>query len=338
MRVLVTGMTKQHIGGGNQIGYEPVADLFARAFELLGNDVDHRRAVIGEDLTGYGLVVVGVVPPLSVATNYLHSALWVIHECERTGVPLMFFVDDWQFTSITSKLGTVSRDANHLTKPFFAGRPDHEWALANVGLEMAVVHRLLEKDWPATLIPAFTWGDHTVLRSRLPRATGFVIDPSVLARAYPVEWPEQRERRWVLGTVSDQRGWLETVRGAWPVEHVGGRASKAARSVPEAELVQLYADSCGVLSPPYTATLGTGWWRNRFVHAARTRAVLLADPREAPRLGDAYCGYGVEVIEAMTDPQLVELAAWQCRTLQMHQMTPGEIGEQLQRAVEWASA
>lgn len=326
---MLTGMTKQHVGGGTQLGYEPVADLIAKAFTLAGHDVAHARAVIGERLTGYDLVVVGVVPPLSVATNYLHSALWTIHHCESAGVPLAFFVDDWQFTSIRSKLGTVSRDANHLTKPFFAGRPDHDWALANVDVEMGVVNRLLNEEWPPVIIPAFRWGDFNVLRSRLPMApSSWILDPSHLARPYAVTHPVERKRQWVLGTVSDQRAWLEKVRGTWPVEHVGGRASKAARSLKEAELAQLYADSRGVLSPPYSAILGTGWWRNRFVYAARTRSILLCDPREAPQLGGAYDGtIEPHTIEAMSDGELDRLAEWQAQSLLAYQMPADEIVE-----------
>lgn len=338
MRVLVTGMTKQHVGGGTQLKYEPVADLVAKGIKLLLHDVDHRRVNIGEDLTEYDLVVVGIVPPLSVATNYLHSALWTIWECERLHVPLAFFVDDWQFPSITSKLGTVSRDSGHLTKPFFAGRPDHQWAVDNVGVEMAVVDRLLNRDWPATIIPAFTWGDHEVLTSRLPRAPHtFVFDPSVLARPYEVTQrpPSERARRWVLGTVSDQRKWLETVKGDWPVEHFGGRASKAAQGLSEADLVQMYAFSWGVMSPPYSAILGTGWWRNRLVYAARTHSVLLCDRREAPQLGDAY-QLNTVMVEELDDERLRELGDWQARELLTRQMTPGEIGDVLNRAVQQA--
>lgn len=323
MKILVTGMTGQQCGTGTRLDYEPVADLFVKALIAAGHAVWHRDispGPVGEKtLDHFDVVFVGIVPPLSIASKHLHGALWTIAEAERRHLPLAFFLDDWAFPSLITKLGTCSRGPHHLVKPFFASRPNHEWAVAHLSELHAVIDRLLYLEWAPTVIPAFTWGDHSILGNRLPMAHQIeYVDPSSFARPYPITQPESRTRRWVLGTVSDQRGWLEKLQLTWPVWYIGSKSSKASESLKEPQLVQAYADNRGVLSPPYPRILGTGWWRNRFVYAASTRSILYCDPREAP-FSQAYNVPDLRV-EEMNDAELDEVADWQTTELHRRQM------------------
>lgn len=186
---------------------------------------------------------------------------------------------------------------------------------------MAVVQRLLHEPWGPTLLPAFSWGAHQKLRDLLPVAPDVTfVDPSVLAREYPIEpaRPAERRREWVLGTVSNQTAWLTDLGLTWPVDHLGTKTARAPIAVPEANLVARYGNAWGVLSPPYKRILGTGWWRNRFVYAMRAGAILLCDPAEAAALGPAYTLSSVDVenatmqsLEVRVEAQREAFLAWQ---------------------------
>jgi hypothetical protein len=313
MKILATGVTKQQCGYGTALGYEPVADLFVRALTLAGHEVDHRYTAPGDDLGQYDAVLVGVVPFFSIASNNLYAALDVIRRTEAAGKPLMTFIDDWGFTRLMSNINTHLRypPEGQLTKPFFKGRLHYDWAVEHTDELMALIQRLQTEDWAPTLIPAFSWGDHAKMGDLLPIISDKVfVDVSPLARSYPVEWLDGRRREWVLGTVSNQTGWLAKLNLGWDTRHLGTKTSRAPEKLLEKDLVQLYAESWGVLSPPYKSILGTGWWRNRVVYAMRTGAILLSDPAEMPQLGDPYTMLPA-AIEAMTDSELHELASAQ---------------------------
>lgn len=340
MRILVTGMTNQQAGEGTQLKYEPVADLFVKALRHQGHKVAHTALTAGDDigLEMFEAIFVGIVPPLSIASKYLYQALHAIAYAEKNGVPLVLYLDDWAFPTLITKLGTCSRGPHHLVKPFFARRPDHAWAVDHLSALAAVIDRLLEKEWPPTIIPAFTWGDHDVLAKRLPQARStYFVDPSSFAREYEVTYPEIRDHRWVLGTVSDQREWLEKLELSWPVRYIGSRSSKAPERLSEAQLVQVYAENRGVLSPPYHRILGTGWWRNRLVYAARTRSILLGDFRDYVDLGDAYA-HMPRFIETLSDAALDELANYQREELFKRQASADEaaavVGTALDEAMD----
>lgn len=330
----MTGTTKQQVGGGTVLGYEPVADLFVKGLRLAGYEVEHRKTVIGEDLSSYDAVLVGLVPFFSIASNQLYHALDVIERAEKNGQPLLFFVDDWAFSRVVANLNTHIRMPWQLTKDFFKGRASYDWACSRKAELQVIVERMRHRPWPATLIPAFTWGDHAKLVKGVEMITEpYCIDVSAFAMEYPLTFPPTRGRRWVLGTISDQRKWMDSLSLSWEINHLGTRASKAPEKMPESQLVQLYADSWGVLSPPYKQILGTGWWRNRAVYAARAGAILLADPGEMPQLGEAYQLKPAEV-EAMTDTELCSLAAAQREALFSRQASQGQVAAQLDAIVK----
>lgn len=334
MRLLVTGTTKQQVGGGTTLCYEPVADLFVKGLRLAGYEVEHRKTTIGEDLAPYDAVLVGLVPFFSIASNQLYHALDVIERAEKSGHPLLFFVDDWAFPRLVANLNTHIRHPWQLTKEFFSGRASYDWACSRKAELQVLVERMRYQPWAPTLVPAFTWGDHQKLTGEVEMMTEpYYVDVSSLAVEYPLTFPETRERRWVLGTVSDQRKWMDSLNLSWEVNHLGTRASKAPEKMPESQLVQLYAESWGVLSPPYKRILGTGWWRNRAVYAARAGAILLADSGEMPQLGEPYQLKPAEV-EAMSDTELCSLAAAQRQALFSAQPSASQVAAQLDSIVQ----
>jgi hypothetical protein len=311
MRILFTGMTSQQCGSGTQLDYEPVADLLVKALRHSGHAVDQRPydATVF-DAESYDHVVVGLVPPLSIAGKYVNNALFAIYHAEQNGTPLTFFVDDWRFPRLVTNLGTCERMPEQLVKPFFSSRAFHELSKLEWNHEILqkVITRLKDETWPPAIIPAYGWGDHDKLASKLPRLNRVrFIDPTAFCRTYEIPTVDERKREWILGTVSDQRGWVEKLGATWPVRYLGSRSSKAEEKLKEADLVSAYGGSWGVLSPYYSQVAGTGWWRNRFVYAAAADAVLWCDQREAPKLGESFM-MPIKVTESATERELHELA------------------------------
>lgn len=316
MKILFTGSTAQQCGSGTQLDYEPVADLFVKALRHGGHVVDQRPYdIVNDEAAEYDHVVVGLIPALSIAGKHVNSALMAIHDAESHNVPLTIFVDDWRFPRLVTNLGTCERMPHQLVKPFFANRAHHELSKLpeNHAILQGVITRLKDEKWPPTVIPAYSWGDHEKLASKLPQLNVVsFIDPTLFCREYEIELvePSRRRREWVLGTVSDQRTWVENLDPAWSVRYLGSRSSKAEEKLKEADLVSAYGQSWGVLSPYYSQVAGTGWWRNRFVYAAAAGAVLHCDPREVPRLAGAY-GLPIGDVEKLGDRELNDLATFQ---------------------------
>jgi hypothetical protein len=338
MKILVTGITKQQCGGGTALGYEPVSDLYVKALRKAGAEVEHRQWQLGEDPTEYDALMIGQVPFFSIASNSLYHALDAIASAEEQGVPWLTYLDDWRFTQLFSNLATHLRHPHQLTKPFFKSRVSYDWACQPEVTErlMRVTQRLAESAWPITIVPAFTWGDHSIFSKRLTMSPEVICaDVSPFATRYEIPYRDInfRKKAWVLGTVSNQLAWLESLELKWPLDHIGTKTSRAPVKMPEPELVARYGENWGVLSPPYKAILGSGWWRNRFVYAARAGAILYCDPGEAADLGDAYSLLSIHEIEQLTSQELNEISIEQSKAFFERQADASETAELLHDAV-----
>jgi hypothetical protein len=334
----MTGYTAQHIGSTRKlVKYGAVADLFADILRAGGCEVEHRRAMPDEDISDYDLVVCGQIALCALGSTYAYGALDAVARARENGCGLMFYIDDWQVHNIVSNLKTVCKDSNRLVRESLGtARVDLEWARANVDRIFPVAEALLNRPWPTTLVPKFTWGDGNKVVKGLTSRDWVWTDLSPFAEEFNTEIPsdDEREVQWVLGVLSDQRKWLEKMNLSWPVHYVGSRTSKAEQKLTEKELVDLYAKSWGVLSPKYPHA-GSGWWRNRFVYTARTKSIMLADPAEVAALGDPYLVKAPD-IEAMNKQQLRELADAQHQAFFSTQATKDQVIETVMSAVKRA--
>lgn len=344
MKVLISGSTSQQIGNGTRLGYGPVIDLFAAAIRDAGADVEHRRLVPEEDINDYDCLLIGMAPFNGLNATYLYGMLDAIRRARASKVGLVLYVDDWQIPLLKTGIRTQIRQPERLAREAIrTARRDLDWGMAHLDELMTVVHAFNDRPWPTTLAPKFEWGNADGLFEKLPTRKRITIDPSAYAVEYPTQLRPDAERygAWVLGILSDQRAWVEKLGLSWPVSYVGGKKSKADAPMKEIDLVQRYADCWGVLSPPYKALNGTGWWRNRYVYAARTGAVLLGDPAEVGLIGDAYLTTP-DVVESLGVPQLRELADAQRAQLESWQWSKERVRDtimaELKLAVEEARA
>lgn len=336
----MTGITRLECGLQPQLRYISNAELFATALREAGCEVDHKPIMPGDDLSGYDVAFVGLGPFLSITADRLYGALYTIGHAARQGCALAIYMDDWNFTRTLSNLRTIRNTGiRQLTKELFNTRHGYDWVVDNQEEVFDLCLKLLNTPWPTTVIPATTWGDLTKMASEVPTSRFVHVDPSVVAETYhdiPTIAPADKERRWVLGVLKDERKWLDSLNLNWDVTYSGGVASKATERHKEADLVKLYARSWGVLSPPHIRVLGTGWWRYRFTAARVANSILLCDPREMPKLGPAF-SIAPRAIEDMSTTELTALAADQARIYDSWKMPMGTVTDRLMDVMRTAT-
>lgn len=328
MRILITGTSPMQCGRTNRYHYGNILDLYARALREGGHTVDHRVWTPGDDLTIYDVAIVGLVPFNSIAARHVYTVCDVIYRARSSNVGLLFAVDDYNFKKIKIAASSLSKDVATRLFTTIKGRTDREWG-ETAGLPMieACVTALATRVWPTTIIPAFTWGDHDKL-DHVPASNTIYVDPTAIQLDDYATLPRaaddaSRRREWMLGTLSDQRPWLETLGLEWPVTYVGSKPSHAEMTVKEPELVAQLGQMWGSLSFPQRHS-GGGWYRCRFVYSATAHAVLCADPAEVAPLGGPYL-VGPHEVEQLTDAQLATLAADQRQHLFSHSPSRQEL-------------
>lgn len=309
LSILVTGMTTLATGGTGPLALCSFARLLVEALRDCGHAVDHRPPEEGEDLSGYDVVLVGLITPLGAA-KWLFPALDVIGRARASGCALGFYLDDWKLTAVKTNLKFVRNHLDWIDGPRQGSLVSQPWASEHPDQVACVLDALLDRPWPSTLIPKFSWGDGGRILTAAKIGAGGVhfLDPSSYVPTHAVATPSTRAREWVNAALTKpskaQQQWLRRFR--WPVVDLGVKRQGQPQLV-EPLLVQRYADARGVISRPYPHK-GSGWWRDRFVFAAQAGAVLYADPAEVADLGGPYA-VPLAQIEAMSDAELDQLGA-----------------------------
>lgn len=311
-RILQTGISNQHVGGKTRFKYDPVAKLYRDMTAHAGYEVEQRKIVPGgEDITQYDALLFGVSPVNALSARYAYGGLYILQEARNKGVPVVFFIDDWQSHLIKSAAKTMVNDVKRMVKPLMEGaRADYEWGKANVDSFLPTLEYLALEQWPTLIMPTYRDGDLSLFKKKIPANKRMVgIDPTAFYTPYDTVIPDDsdRKREWVFGILSDQRKWMDKINEdrTWDIAHKGGKASKADEGMPEPELVQMYADSWGVLSCPYWHA-GSGWFRIRHEHTMGTRSVLYSE-RELSFMGEPF-DLSISQIEALNNAELRELA------------------------------
>jgi 2-polyprenyl-3-methyl-5-hydroxy-6-metoxy-1,4-benzoquinol methylase len=338
MKILVTGMTPTQSGRPGRFQWLIVPALFTEALRLAGHEVEHRATVPDEDLTSYDVILVGLVPPGSIAARHVYVVMDVIARARASGCGLLFYVDDWQYDKILSGCKNKHKQKHGLYNSI-QGRTFRDWAETDQGRERVALsmEALATRPWPTTIGVAYPWGDHAQLPDTPARETVFV-DPSSLAwdkinamiERDPVE-PYERQRRWILASLSRHHDWVNQQGFSWPVELIGPKHTGATYTLKEHEIVQLVRQSWGALVPPYHHA-GSGWWRPRMQYTAVAGAISLVNAEDAARLGSAFQLTRPDV-EVLPASQLTDLAWEQRKALVAQTWSKGQLVEALNSIV-----
>lgn len=336
MRILITGMTPTQCGRPGRFQWLVVPALFAEALRKAGHEVEHRACTPNEDLTPYDVILVGLVPPGSIAARHVYVTSDVICRAKASGATLMFYVDDWQYDKIMSGCRNKHKHP-HGMYTTIKGRTHRDWAETEEGRQRVALamQALATRPWPPTLSVAFPWGDHGKI-SKMPSVETIFVDPSPLCwpkinamHQYRGDqlWDEDRQRRWVLASLSNHQEWVQKQQFEWPVELIGPKQTGATYTLKEHEIVDLVSHSWGALCPPYHHA-GSGWWRPRYLYTASAGAVAHVSAEDAAYLGDAY-QLDHHQVERMTVPQLTEVQRAQTDALIQHTWSVDQLVETL---------
>jgi len=291
--VLLTGATPQQVGSPVVIGYVAISAYVRWGLEEAGYEVEQRAVVPGEawEPGRYDAVVCGLAPIRGNPARHTYGMLWARRMAREAGVPLVYYVDDWQFPKIRRE---AVGQARTIDTNFFS---DHKrMCRGNYAAAVEVTSELRSEltdwaaeaereDWAPVVYPAWSWGDASIVRETVPTRELRKFDPG--AWAYEIAEHEfmdlqsghrlpheegltgfadlkpplpPRERRWVMAVLSDQEAWLKRQGFEWPVAWYGGKGPLG--KVSEREVRRQILGSWGVLSPGYVHS-GSGWWRVR---------------------------------------------------------------------------
>jgi hypothetical protein len=206
---------------------------------------------------------------------------------------------------------------------------------------------MLEERWAQGLVaacPMYSFGDRSLVRKRMPKTMGPIeaLDPSstiynILETSNPLP-PEEKKRSWVLGALMPHDTWLEKKSPDWDVEIIGSRKLirkfGGQRLDSEADVLAFYNQHWGILSPPYPHA-GSGWWRSRFMYAARVGSILVTDKGEGAPLGDPY-KLTIKQVESMNTEELTACAKAQSDALRPHMPSYDSFVEHCNRIVNRA--
>lgn len=355
LRVLITGMSRMQAAVPTKLGVVSFGAILAEALRDTGHYVEHRPAVVGERLGGaYDVVLAGVSPTGTVGAR-VYGAWDVIGRTRAEGCALGFWLDDHKVTQVRD---TIASDVRRPTEPIvvngspslyrgarlvkdhFASRPDRAWAVDHLNELLVVGDALMERPWPTTIIPTHPWGDHDAiiraLRLNVPKPV--FVDPSAYApahRALGLPWHE-RERAWVSAALPDAKlsAWpVDRTRLTWEVRELGDTKSGQER-LTEAEVFERYQRAIGLMAMRRTRHDGSGWWRVRYTHAARTRSLVLASDADAAAMGEPFT-VPVETVEAMTPAALQDLAEAQAAAYFAREWGREQFRDYLDTVVRW---
>lgn len=323
MKILMTGMSARSVGS-TKIRYDFVSlsDIFHRALEELGHEVDRRVVRIDEsdDLQGYDRALVLVNWASSLSSMHVHEAGLAL---ARLGNRAILYIDDWRTESLGDDLD------HHVLR-------DHGWEHHTTKFRKDLYAKLTPKQidtvrgalltminqWGTRMPmigPFHWWGDpqkHLAVSKVQMAVRLLAIDPSPMV-SLPVVINPSPQRRWVLATLQNHDRWLAKLGNSWPVVQYGG-VKKAGGGlyantkavVPEAEVVQAYGDNRGMLVAPYRNE-GSGWWRPRYTYALDAGAVVhVGSSVDRELLGPEFSNPIQDVEEAL-DLELDDLAARQ---------------------------
>lgn len=337
MRIFATGMNP---ADSNAFKRDPRVNFFQafaegiRYLQDLGHEVEWRRFMVGQPiLPKTEAVIVSTMLPRSLNSPYALGVMWAISEALREDIPLVIYLTDWQFFNVAREFRSIAKEGTDYFFKKIGGAPqyaenpvalgDRAEALLQVCVDFANPSSVLWKN-AQILCPLYArWGDRKIVQRLLPGANpvhGFDPTPLFLRyldatgrRLIPPEM-EKRARRWVLPSLLVDDRWVEDQNLRWRVDRFG---PKRYRVLPDERAVHVeYAKRVGALCPPYP-TVGSGWWRSRWIHAARTRTVLLCDPGDGRLFGAPYLHSGSSY-ESMTSETLAHIAEGQADLMELH--------------------
>jgi len=301
MKILLTGPTQRMVNS-QKLRYDYLTSVYllVKVLTALGHTVDHRRVQYGEDLSKYDLALLGACPPKSFTSRHITGTAWALEKVKRS----VLFCDDWSIANMGTMVRNTLKNWKQYTDWF--GKLEKPLETSEEAAVKTFLTRVTHDNTLRLLAPMTPWGNHkTLMDGNLPVTQLRWWDPSPVVVVPSYQPAKARVKQWVYATLQKHDVWLDKLNCKWEVAKFGNSRS-GHEYVPEKEILQVYANSWGVLCPRYNRA-GSGWWRVRYHFAAHVRSVLKADIIDAAYMDDSY-KKSVKTIEELSPAELEKLA------------------------------
>lgn len=306
MKILLSGMTKMQANRPRRREYNTSIAALYQALIAAKHQVDWRSVGYDEeDLEKkYDVLLLG----LGTMSEFSCTNLYEILLASRYD-NVIYFVNDWKANATIKLLetGDIFRDfvlRNNATVP-----EKREQLVKDEKKIERCRAKMFRFGGENLLGPFFNWGDRDIITNGTPFTKIHEFNPTIYYMKHwdgKIEVPAKKTKQWVYGALSDYSKWHTKLGASWPI-----RAFNKKTFIPEPELVELYAQSYGLLLPKYKAS-GSGWWRARYCHGMLCQNVIHGDETELRELNlwDA-----IDYIEGLSNKRLTELARVQKETI-----------------------
>ena len=358
INIYATGMNP---ADANALKRSPRVALFQAVDAMIerirqdGNVVTWQRHKVGEieEIKDVDAVLVSVMLPRSLNCPYALGAIDAIAWALEFNKPLVIYLTDWAFFRANSEFKSIAKAGRDYFFKQIGGAPqyneDPHWVDWRAEAMLDVCRMWNDPNsnlWQRAevLVPKYTnLGNIDIIQALVPTNKPVLpMDPTPAFVRYlhPVSDErlrdmEDRIQSWILPSLLKDDTWLEKQHLGWPVERFGPKGFTVLED--ERAVHRRYQEHVGALCPPYP-TAGSGWWRSRWIHAARARTVLLCDRADALMVNPAY-DYSGWQYEHMDTVQLRRIAEDQremlFRTLQLEMDV---FGNQIMKAFRRAGA
>jgi hypothetical protein len=340
MKILFTGCTAKQVDDEayKRARVKRIDDssIICNSLRKQGYAVDRKPVKWGEDLSGYGLAIVGVGQFGS--NNYsgeIFNVLYALKEVKN----VIIFHEDWKIDgtmkSWTSMLNQETFDKSIAKKwsdgrHFYGGVDNPNF---NPTEAIEVIRKVVDGEFKNALIPAFDWGDKQKVKDIIKSENIFNIDltPYVLDMwniKLEVE-PQTKEKKHMLASLVDHRPWVRRNKLKWPVDYFGAKSIKeASQLATETDVFEACGKYWGILCPEYPHA-GSGWFRIRWVYAAIQKSVLLSSPKDTEALG-----LPVVNVESLSDSELANYAKLQSDAVLSYMWTKEKFDTKISEIVD----
>lgn len=276
MRILLSGMMKVQAQNPRPGFFGSGIVALNEALKKAGHSVDWRKIEYGEKLDQYKLLILG----LGAIGDFSNQFLYQIISASRYD-NVLYLIDDWRANKALAGI----RD-NELFRDFLlkngTGKHVDRAVIVKDQKKLEKLRADMFRKKTNLLGSFFEFGDRSIILNETPFDSVMGYDPSSFLYKYrlekaKVEIPKNRIKRWIYGSLADHSRWHKKLGAEWPIV---AHLRKNGNFLSEPELLQRYAESTGMLAPCYQAS-GSGWWRPRYIHAARTLTPMHGDKDEA---------------------------------------------------------
>jgi len=300
MKVLVTGMASSHTKPSANTSF---FGTLVKAVETFATVEWATPSVTWtkEFLDQYDSVIVGVVPPTSLAANKVYGAMHVINTFYDSP-KLTLVVDNPQLWQFKASLASVARDVSSILTSFYAKRREYKLAVdpeVSTGIQKAA-DKLLNLPWPKTIYPQLPWKTTEEVSKFIStegsdNLKGINLDSMLIDAPRGVKSPAPL---WVAD--SPASAWTKKIEKLLSLPTI---PLKTGSRDTDAQVFDRIASSYGLLVSPQDRGVGT-WWSYRYIQALNSNVPVVSDWRDTGSLSNNWYVLGSTIEESTPEERL----------------------------------